>query len=224
LFDDEVDASVFRCEPGQDCFDSRTVTVRAGSAVVGKSLRSLRLIENFDLTVKTDSRDGQEIIEPSGELVLQPGDELQMSGPTQSFANNAALFRTSASNGSASTGVSVPAPVVSEDENARLFSSETGISLDTRITYVPTVNESVCTHLDRIRPVFPSAPGCEECLRIGAKWVHLRLCLTCGHVGCCDTSNYKHATAHFHATEHPLMKSIEALDDWAWCFVDEEYI
>ncbi len=229
LFDDEVDASVFKCAPGQDCFDSRTVTVRAGSAVVGKSLRSLRLIENFDLTVRTVNRDGHEIIEPSADLVLEPGDELQMSGPTQSFANNAALFRTSGSNGSNSTNVPapvpvVPVPVLSEDENARLFSSETGISLDSRITYVPSVDESVCTHLDRIKPVFPSAPGCEECLRIGAKWVHLRLCLTCGHVGCCDTSEYKHATAHFHATEHPLMKSIEVPDDWAWCFVDEEYI
>jgi CPA2 family monovalent cation:H+ antiporter-2 len=222
LFDDEVDRSVFRCEPGQDCFDSRTVTVRAGSAVAGKSLQSLRTIENFDLTVVSVNRDGREIVEPSGELVLQAGDELQMSGPTQSFANNAALFRTSGGNGSIRGGLQVPA--ASEAERARSFSSETGISLDTRVTYVPKVDESVCTHLDRIAPVFPSAPGCEECLRIGATWVHLRLCLTCGHVGCCDTSDYKHATAHFHDTEHPLMKSIEVFDDWAWCFVDEEYI
>jgi CPA2 family monovalent cation:H+ antiporter-2 len=222
LFDDEVDASVFRCQPGEDCFDSRTVTVRAGSAVVGKSLRSLRLIENFDLTVQTVSREGQEITEPSADLVLQPGDELKMSGPTQAFANNAALFRTTGSNGSST--VAVAEPVVSEEENAMSFTAETGISLDTRITYTPTVDETVCTHLGRIRPVFPSAPGCEECLRIGSEWVHLRLCLTCGHVGCCDTSEYKHATAHFHETEHPLMKSIEVLDDWAWCFVDEEYI
>ena len=222
LFDEEVDRSIFRCEPGQDCFDSRTVTVRAGSAVVGKSLRSLRLIENFDLTVQTVSRDGAEIKEPSAELVLQPGDELKISGPTQAFANNAALFRASGSNGS--NGAATQVPAVSEEENALSFASETGISLDTRITYAPTVDESVCSHLDQIRPVFPSAPGCEDCLRIGAEWVHLRLCLTCGHVGCCDTSNYKHATAHFHETEHPLMKSIEVLDNWAWCFVDEEYI
>ena len=223
LFDDEVDPSVFRCEPGKDCFDSRTVTVRAGSPVVGRSLRSLRLIEDFDLTVQEVRRDGKEIIEPSADLVLQPGDELQMSGPTQAFAKNAALFRTSRSNGS-NTSPAAPVSVVTEDENALTFTSETGISLDTRVIYKPAVDESVCTHLDRIQSVFPSAPGCEDCLRIGAEWVHLRICLTCGHVGCCDTSNYKHATAHFHETEHPLMKSLEVLDDWAWCFVDEEYI
>lgn len=222
LFDDEVDPSVFRCEPGTDCFDSRTVTIRAGSAVVGKSLRSLRLIENWDLTVQSVTRDGKEIDDPPAEMVLQQGDELQMSGPTTAFANNAALFRSAGGNGSKPTAPS--ASVVSEEENALSFTAETGISLDTRVTYVPTVDENVCSHLDRISPVFPSAPGCEECLRIGADWVHLRLCLTCGHVGCCDTSEYKHATAHFHATEHPLMKSIEVFDNWAWCFVDEEYI
>ena len=222
LFDDEVDASVFRCEPGQDCFDSRTVTVREGSAVAGKSLRALKLIENFDLTVKSIKRDGQELSDLPSELVLRPGDELIMSGPTQAFANNAALFRGSADGRS---DASTPAPTaVSADENALSFASETGISLDTRVNYTSTVDSAVCSHLDRIRPVFPSAPGCEECLRIGAEWVHLRLCLTCGHVGCCDTSDYKHATAHFRDTEHPVMKSIEVLDDWAWCFVDEEYI
>jgi hypothetical protein len=198
------------------------VTVREGSAVAGKSLRALKLIENFDLTVKSIKRDGQELSDLPAELVLRPGDELIMSGPTQAFANNAALFRGSAESRS---DASTPAPTaVSADENALSFASETGISLDTRVNYTSTVDSAVCSHLDRIRPVFPSAPGCEECLRIGAEWVHLRLCLTCGHVGCCDTSDYKHATAHFRDTEHPVMKSIEVLDDWAWCFVDEEYI
>ena len=60
-----------------------------------------------------------------------------------------------------------------------------------------------CTHLDTIRDVTPSADGCEECLKMGAEWVHLRLCLTCGHVGCCDSSRYKHATKHFHAHQAP---------------------
>jgi len=78
-----------------------------------------------------------------------------------------------------------------------------------------------CTHLDTIRPVKPSAAGCEECLQIGAPWVHLRLCLTCGHVGCCDNSPGKHATAHFHATAHPLIQSFQLGEDWRWCYVDE---
>ncbi len=70
----------------------------------------------------------------------------------------------------------------------------------------------------------PSAPGCEECLRIGDSWVHLRLCMTCGHVGCCDSSPNKHVRAHFHATAHPIIKSHQPGGEWAWCYVDEEWL
>ena len=225
LFDDEIDPNTFRCETGEDCFDSRTVKVREGAAVAGKSIASLMLMEDFGLSLKSVRRNGDEFAHPNGDFVLEPGDELILSGPTQAFASNAAFFR------SASQAATAAAPrpasqvsVVSDDENAISFAAETGISLETEIRYVPTVDSTVCAHLDRIRPVFPSAAGCEECLRIGDEWVHLRLCLVCGHVGCCDTSKNKHATAHFHETEHPVMKSLEVLDDWAWCFVDEEYI
>lgn len=78
-----------------------------------------------------------------------------------------------------------------------------------------------CTHLDSIHKVKPSAPGCEECLKTGGSWVHLRLCMQCGHVGCCDSSRGKHATRHFHATGHPIMRSIEPGETWLWCYVDE---
>ncbi len=79
-----------------------------------------------------------------------------------------------------------------------------------------------CTHLDQIRDVTAKTPeGCEECLELGDTWVHLRLCLTCGHVGCCDSSRNKHATKHFHATEHPIVQSFERGEDWIWCFVDQ---
>ena len=79
-----------------------------------------------------------------------------------------------------------------------------------------------CTHLDQVHAVTPRTPqGCEECLKIGADWVHLRLCLTCGHVGCCDDSPNKHATKHFHRTHHPIIKSFEPGEDWGWCYVDE---
>lgn len=223
LFDEEIDASVFRCETGKDCLDSRTVKVRSGAAVAGKSIASLMLMEDFGLSLQAVRRDGEEIEQPPGDFVLQPGDELIMSGETQSFASNAALFRP-AGNGHASAALAASPSPVSDDENSLSFTAETGISLETEITYVSTVDSTVCAHLGRIRPVFPSAAGCEECLRIGDEWVHLRLCLVCGHVGCCDTSKNKHATAHFHDTEHPVMKSLELLDDWAWCFVDEEYI
>ena len=73
-----------------------------------------------------------------------------------------------------------------------------------------------CTHLDQIRDVTPNTDGCEECLKIGDTWVHLRLCLTC-----CDQSKNQHATKHFHAIGHPLIQSDEAGEDWLWCYVDE---
>ena len=79
-----------------------------------------------------------------------------------------------------------------------------------------------CTHLDQIHDVQPRTPkGCEECLKTGGTWVHLRLCLTCGHVGCCDSSPGKHATKHFHRAHHPIIRSFEPGEDWAWCYVDE---
>jgi hypothetical protein len=84
---------------------------------------------------------------------------------------------------------------------------------------------SRCSHVAEICPVEPHTPqGCEECLRTGSQWVHLRLCLSCGHVGCCDSSPGKHATKHFHATEHPMVRSFEPGEDWAWCYVDHLFL
>jgi uncharacterized UBP type Zn finger protein len=81
-----------------------------------------------------------------------------------------------------------------------------------------------CKHLDQIQDVKPSADGCEECLQMGSTWVHLRLCLSCGHVGCCDSSRHKHATKHFHRAGHPLVRSLEPGEDWGWCYVDEVFL
>lgn len=79
-----------------------------------------------------------------------------------------------------------------------------------------------CTHLDEIRRADPRTPkGCEECLKSGDSWVHLRLCLTCGHVGCCDASPNRHATKHHHETDHPIIQSFEPGEDWGWCYPDE---
>jgi hypothetical protein len=79
-----------------------------------------------------------------------------------------------------------------------------------------------CTHLTQVRPVEPRTPeGCEECLAQGTRWVHLRLCLECGHVGCCDNSPGKHATKHFHRTSHPIIRSFEPGEDWGWCYADQ---
>lgn len=82
-----------------------------------------------------------------------------------------------------------------------------------------------CDHIGHVKPLPPKTPeGCEECLKAGGRWVHLRLCLTCGHVGCCDSSPNRHATKHFHQTHHPIVASYEPEERWAWCFVDEEAV
>jgi uncharacterized UBP type Zn finger protein len=82
------------------------------------------------------------------------------------------------------------------------------------------MSNGTCTHRNQIQMVTPSANGCEDCLKIGDQWVHLRICLVCGHVGCCDSSKNKHATQHFHATQHPIIQSFEPGEDWLWCYID----
>ncbi|WP_263380312.1 UBP-type zinc finger domain-containing protein [Granulicella paludicola] len=82
-----------------------------------------------------------------------------------------------------------------------------------------------CHHFEEIKKVPSSkasyAKGCPECLAMGSSWVHLRECLICGHVGCCDSSPNKHATRHYHSSKHPIMRSLEPGESWGWCFVDE---
>lgn len=81
-----------------------------------------------------------------------------------------------------------------------------------------------CTHLDQIMEVVPSSDGCEECLQTGDSWVHLRLCLSCGHVGCCDASKNKHATKHYTKTSHPIIRSFEPGESWLWCYPDQLFM
>jgi uncharacterized UBP type Zn finger protein len=78
-----------------------------------------------------------------------------------------------------------------------------------------------CTHLDQIKIRDTEKRYCEECAANGGKWLHLRLCLTCGHVGCCDSSPNQHASKHYRDTDHPLVRSIEPGEAWVWCYVDE---
>ena len=80
---------------------------------------------------------------------------------------------------------------------------------------------TTCTHLDQIRDVTPRANGCVDCLATGDTWMHLRLCMTCGYVGCCDSSSNKHASAHARTTGHAIVESFEPGEDWFWCYVDE---
>ena len=81
-----------------------------------------------------------------------------------------------------------------------------------------------CTHQDQIRDVPPRTSGCEKCLETGDRWVHLRVCLVCGHVGCCDSSKGRHATKHFEATGHAIMGPAEPGQSWRWCYIDESYL
>ena len=80
-----------------------------------------------------------------------------------------------------------------------------------------------CEHLQKTAQPYPKGrtEGCEECLAAGMRWVQLRVCLACGHVGCCDSSEGKHATAHFHQTKHAVMQSFEPGQTWGWCYVHE---
>jgi uncharacterized UBP type Zn finger protein len=80
---------------------------------------------------------------------------------------------------------------------------------------------TTCTHIDLIRDVTPEANGCVDCLAVGDEWMHLRLCMICGHVGCCDSCKNKHASTHARATDHPIVESFEPGEDWYWCYLDE---
>jgi uncharacterized UBP type Zn finger protein len=82
-----------------------------------------------------------------------------------------------------------------------------------------------CSHVaEHVKNVKPQTKGCEECLKTGSKWIHLRMCLECGHVGCCDVSPGHHARTHFQETHHPIIQSVERNETWRWCYTDETYI
>jgi len=81
-----------------------------------------------------------------------------------------------------------------------------------------------CEHRDMIQDVTPSAQGCEDCLKTGDTWINLRMCLTCGYVGCCDSSPNKHASHHFKQTGHPIVQAFKGDEDWVWCYIDKEFL
>lgn len=85
--------------------------------------------------------------------------------------------------------------------------------------------QSACSHVaDHVKPFKPKSYVCADCVALGDEWVHLRICLECGYVGCCDSSKNRHARTHFHATQHPIMQSIERGEKWRWCYIDEIYV
>ena len=196
------DDPVVVCDLDGRCLDTRTVVIRDGAPLVGQSLDSLGSIA--DLEVTAVDRDHTPL-NLDGAVRLEPGDVVTVSGSAAAFVSAAALFRAAG-----------PMPL----EAPQPSRPRPGIQLEDVISFTPHP-QGHCTHLDRIVPVHPSARGCEECLRSGDRWVHLRICLTCGHVGCCDTSKNKHATGHYHATAHPIIRSLEPGELWGWCYPDE---
>ena len=81
-----------------------------------------------------------------------------------------------------------------------------------------------CRHFDEAKVLATAERVCPECVALGSRWVHLRLCMTCGHVGCCDSSPNRHATAHFRATKDPVIRSIEPGEEWGYCYVDDAFV
>jgi CPA2 family monovalent cation:H+ antiporter-2 len=195
------DEPVVVCDLDGRCLDTRTVIIRDGAPLAGQSLESLTSIS--DLEVTAVERDHASL-DLAGVQFLA-GDVVTLSGSAEAFAAAAALFRAAG-----------PMPV----EALQPAPPPPDIDVESLISFTPHPQGS-CSHLDRIMPVHPSARGCEECLRSGDRWVHLRICLSCGHVGCCDSSKNKHATAHYHATTHPIIRSLEPGELWGWCYPDE---
>jgi Trk K+ transport system NAD-binding subunit len=218
--------SVFACQPGEDCFDTRTIIVRPFMPFANKTLSGLNVLENDGLHVQALSRNGQNVENLTQDFIIQPGDEIIFSGSTEAFVRNANLFRSKDTN-----DISAGAVTNAIAENAtpvKSFAAKTVenkfINTETAVDFKWKVDKSICSHLNQIRTVYPSADGCEDCLRTGDSWVHLRICLSCGHTGCCDSSKNKHAAAHFRECAHPIIKSVERGEDWAWCYPDKTYL
>lgn len=203
-----------RCNVAENCFDTRTVKVRAGMPITTKTLSAWALEEQYGLRVESLRRNGTTLTNIRPELELKASDELALFGSVAAFTGSAWLFRA----GDSATMKAASNESTAASSNARLIDTEQPIS------FTPQVGAQQCAHLTTIQPVLPSARGCEECLRTGDAWVHLRICLYCGHVGCCDSSPNRHATLHHEATQHPIIKSLEPGEDWAWCYPDTTYL
>lgn len=175
----------------EDCIQTRMVTIRAGAQAVEQPFEPLALQRTYGLRVQAVQRAGRAMIDLPDQFRLQPGDRLVLVGRSDQFAQSAEFFRA----GPHPDGEVLLAPAA------------------------PAI-KGKCMHREYIHDVTPSAQGCEECLAMGEKWVHLRICLTCGHVGCCDSSRHKHATQHFQQTGHPIIQSFEPGEDWRWCYID----
>ncbi|HEY0159578.1 MAG TPA: cation:proton antiporter [Thermoanaerobaculia bacterium] len=189
-----ADVPIVVCDDlDESCFDTRTFTVRRGTAAAAVTLGELS--ETAGVRVVSVERNGEKIAEPPADLVLEPGDRLTARASAQAFAAAARLLRAD------------PA----EEESSPV-----------RTIHLTDAQRGACAHAASVRPdVTTAATGCEECLKLGDTWVHLRICMKCGNVGCCDSSKNRHATKHFTSTDHPVIRSYQRGEEWAWCYPDE---
>jgi CPA2 family monovalent cation:H+ antiporter-2 len=190
------EAPLIVCEDlDEACFDTRTFTVRRGTATTPVTIGELAA--NANVRVVSVERGGQTIAPPQDDFVLEQGDRLTARASAEAFANAARLLRSDA-----------PLPVSAAEPRTIALTEEQRTACE----HGPVVRQEVTT----------TANACEDCLKLGERnWVHLRLCMTCGGVRCCDSSKYKHATAHYRESEHPIMHSYERGETWAWCYPDE---
>ncbi len=188
------------CTLGDDCLSIRTVRVRAGAPLLGRTWEELALPARL-ISLK---RRGVAISDEPERQTLMLGDEVSIEASASAFTAAAPLFASASSQS---------IPMDRAPQRAEWIDTGKAIELE-------AADGSACGHLAEIRRVFPSAPGCEDCLRTGDRWVHLRACMSCGHMGCCDSSKNRHATRHYEATSHPVIRSMEPGESWGWCFVD----
>ena len=201
----EANQPIVPCTLGENCLSIRSVVIRAGAPVAGRTWEELGLGWRLGVRLVSLKRRGAEIAAELERQRLLAGDEVAIEGSAGAFAEAAPLFAASGS------------PLVLPDatpQRAEWIDTEKPVDLMVK-------DGSACGHLGEIREVYPSAAGCEDCLRTGDRWVHLRACMSCGHMGCCDSSPNRHATKHYEKTAHPIMRSMERGESWGWCFVEE---
>jgi CPA2 family monovalent cation:H+ antiporter-2 len=231
--EEQPEVPVVECEFGDHCLDTRVVRVAPGTAAVGHTVRSLSERGHLAVRVERLASNGTVLEPPPDDRTIEAGDELTLVGSVEAFTRIGSLFRPAAatedaagSGGASSAAATATATAYARADRAMTVTAVPRpapgvIDTEQTIHYTPSVGPETCRHLDRIHPVRPSARGCEDCIRTGDTWVHLRLCLTCGHVGCCDSSKNRHARAHWHAVGHPIIRSAQPGETWGWCFEDE---
>ncbi len=197
------------CNLGPECFDNRSVLLQPGSDIVGKTLSELDLLERHGLELLDLRRQGRRLDFRSQDVRLRAGDTVLLAGQVDAFVKAAPLFRAR------------PLERSEEVELTEWQRRRTQhIDLNQEIS-LQSDSQEQCPHMQEVGAVKPGSKGCGECLAHGGRWVHLRLCMNCGFVGCCESSPGSHARKHFEETGHRVIRSLEEGEDWAWCFEDE---